>query len=954
MPLARAPTAAALALLLAAAPVRPALGGRVGADFNGGWRFQAGVDPAYVACTPATGAVFPVDLTGVWLTGLNAAPAAKDAAACAAACAAVCTCQAWQWDAAGGQGCWTGLLQALGPSNWNTNGSGWVGAGRYGPAVPPSPQTAGPAAPGYDDAGWLNVTLPHDYLSYGTPVYSADVTEQRHGYVPFSDGWYRKTFTVPAEWAGALVRLHFGGVYRSWDLFLDGVWLGHHESGYTAAGWWVHNATPGGLAPGVPHVVAVHVDGTTFQEGWYWEGAGITRDVTLTAVTPEGGAAAAAVSIVPDGVFVRSAVGYPVAGTAFGPQTADVTVLPTVDVANDGAGEAAAVVLTCTVTDPAGAVVATVETAPLALPPGGWARLAPAIPLKDAQLWFPAGSASDPDRPLYTLTTSLAVGGVAVDDVDTVFGIRDAVFTPDRGLLVNGFPVKVTGMAMHGDFGGSGMGVPANLVRYRVARLQETGGLGWRTAHNPPDAPLLDTTDARGVLVWVENRLLRAPAPGAPFLDDAAAMVRAARNHPSVFIYSLCNENGCLEAPGAEGATAPAVAGAAVAAAYAGAMRPLDATRPITGNTHALLDQPGTILDALDVLGVTYDYGAYDSLHAARPFTPVMGGEAASCVSDRGFSAGDNGTAGTVGSYDPLGCTGPAWAAAATRPWIAGNFEWAGADYGGESEWPAVSSHYGTLDLCGFDKPSAGWYRAWWGGPRGGTPDGSPPGNATELTAFPEWDGAGFPADGTVSVVAFTSAPGASLAVNGVPVGGPDAVVPVPRWGYARWDGVRWAPGNYTVTALTNASGSWVPVATHTSVTPGATAGLALSVAWPGSGPGGALLADGADAALVTVAAVDGGGRVVTSDSATNVTFAVSGGPVLVSGSCSGFPADHVSLRAPHRVLYAGLARVTLRSVLDAGVAPGTVVTLTATAPGLPPATLSLPVAAPPPGVLRL
>eukprot|EP01046_Picozoa_sp_COSAG06_P108277 COSAG06_NODE_54672_length_293_cov_1.030928_1_plen_88_part_01 len=61
---------------------------------------------------------------------------------------------------------------------------------------------------------------------------------------PFDIGWYRKTFEVPVDAsAGKLVYLDFDGVYRAADFWLNGVWLGHHESGYAPFRWYIHNAT---------------------------------------------------------------------------------------------------------------------------------------------------------------------------------------------------------------------------------------------------------------------------------------------------------------------------------------------------------------------------------------------------------------------------------------------------------------------------------------------------------------------------------------------------------------------------------------------------------------------------------------------------------------------------------------------------------------------------------------
>lgn len=88
---------------------------------------------------------------------------------------------------------------------------------------------------------------------------------------------YRKHFTVDASLEGKLLSLLFDGVYRNSDMWLNGVFLGHHTSGYTSFRWFIHNLTSPD-APGKPvivyggdNVLAVRVDALSAQEGWFYE-----------------------------------------------------------------------------------------------------------------------------------------------------------------------------------------------------------------------------------------------------------------------------------------------------------------------------------------------------------------------------------------------------------------------------------------------------------------------------------------------------------------------------------------------------------------------------------------------------------------------------------------------------------------------------------------------------------
>jgi beta-galactosidase len=290
-----------------------------------------------------------------------------------------------------------------------------------------------------------------------------------------------------------------------------------------------------------------------------------------------------------------------------------------------------------------------------------------------------------------------ASSGAAVDSESVSFGVRNASFTADRGLLINGFPVKVRGFSMHQDMAGTGSFVPPNLLAYKMQRILQLGGNAYRTAHNSVDQHVLQEADRRGVLVWEENRFLRN---FQQYVQDATDMVLRDRNSPSVVIWSLANENGCGEVLGHEGAPPGEASGAMLGSLFMSAIAEVDGTRPVTCNSHNTLDMNGTIMDVLPVIGLTYDYGSLSKIHAAKPSTPVLNGESASCESARG----------DLDSSGAMACSRDSWATADANAWVAGSFGvWSGMDYRGESSWPSVISFYGVLDYAGFAKPVADW-----------------------------------------------------------------------------------------------------------------------------------------------------------------------------------------------------------------------------------------------------
>ena len=168
-------------------------------------------------------------------------------------------------------------------------------------------------------------------------------------------------------------------------------------------------------------------------------------------------------------------------------------------------------------------------------------------------------------------------------------------------------------------------------------------------------------------------------------------------------------------------------------------------------------------------------------------------------------------------------------------------------------------------------------------------------------------------ANRTINV--YTSAPFASLAVNGVPLGAP---LPAPL-GIATWKGsVPFASGKLTASALA-ADGTTV-LATHTRASWGAPVALLLTLdaPHPSTGTGrGAVFQDGEDVALVRASVVDSAGAVV-GDAVHNVTFSVTDGPALVIGCGNGDPANRDPNEAVWKPAYHGLVRAIVRSMVDA------------------------------------
>ena len=531
---------------------------------------------------------------------------------------------------------------------------------------------AGAEAPGFDDASWTTVQLPHDWslsLPYLSPQEGG---KPQMGFMQGGLGWYRKSFAVPAAWKGRRVSLEFDGVYHRATVYVNGREVGFHPYGYTAFAYDITDY----LLPGQDNVVAVKVDHTDCPSSRWYSGSGIYRHVWLNVTDP--------VHIGLWGTYVTT----PAAGS----DRAEVRVETTV--VNDGV-KAAQVALTSELRDPAGRVVAKATVkAPLAA--GAQAVLPQEFSLQAPALW-------DIDAPqLYTLVSTVRRGGAVVDRYETPFGIRDIRFDPDKGFFLNGRSVKMKGGDIHQDAGSLGAAIPDRAHERRVALMKAPGFNAIRCSHNPPAREFLDACDRLGMLVIDESFDKWKIGYYEQWYDDwwardLASMVLRDRNHPSVVLWSVGNET--REQGDRTGA------GTARLQALRAECERLDPTRKVAVTTSPDYNRTynkNGFNASVEVVGYNYQEPFFDEDHAQFPDRIIYGSEVFPY-----YSAGR----GQMREYIERN----PWYDYASRDFIFGYFMWAAIDYWGESSgWPSKGWPTGIYDMMMQEKPQAAFFRAVW------------------------------------------------------------------------------------------------------------------------------------------------------------------------------------------------------------------------------------------------
>ena len=701
------------------------------------------------------------------------------------------------------------------------------------------------ALPTFDDSGWAAVAVPHDWavdlpFTPGGPAGSAqDKSMSYQGFKPLgraypatSVGWYRRTFDVPASDLGRRLSIEFDGVCRDCIVILNGFVIGSNESAYAPFACPISDV----VNYGGTNILVVRVD-TSLGEAWSYEGAGLYRHAWLVKTAP--------LHVRQSGVVVRSTVDA---------DGAHLTITTEVD--NDGPPRTCRVA--SHVVGPDGKIVALVTSEPVALPAWQSSDIVQTVTLARPQLW----SLDTPN--LYRVDTEILGDGAVVDRMRTHFGVRTLHFDSTRGFFLNGVPVKIKGTCNHQDHAGVGFALPDRLHVFRLERLKAMGSNAYRATHHPPAAELLDACDRMGMLVLDETRQMSSNTEA---LGQLERMVRRDRNHPSIFLWSIGNEE---IHRGTE-------TGARIAETQKRLINRLDGTRLVTEAMNGKFGLGASRV--VDVLGCNYYLDEIDPFHARFPATPMIGTETASTVATRGEYARDD-VRRVVPAYDT---DFPKWATTAERwwqfyderPFLAGGFVWTGFDYRGEPTpfegWPNHSSNFGIMDTCGFAKDNYYYYRSWW--------QAEP-----VLHLLPHWNWAGREGE-PIAVWCHSNLESVELLVNDRSLGRRA----VTKNRHLEWQ-VPYAPGRIEARGFRGNR----RVLTDRRETAGPAAAIKLVADRR------RLDADGEDLAVVEVMIVDAAGRPVPT-AADRVEFVVDG-PLRIIGVGNGDPRrlepDHASGRS--------------------------------------------------------
>jgi beta-galactosidase len=765
--------------------------------------------------------------------------------------------------------------------------------------------------------------LPHDWAIEG-PFDSS--YNARSGGLPFhGTGWYRKQFDMPATASGKHITLHFDGAMNNAKVWLNGNMIGDRPYGYI--GFSV-DLSPH-LNYGGSNVIAVQLAPEDFSSRWY-PGAGIYRNTWLE-INNE-------IHVAKWGTFITT--------PSISKEAASINILTEIE---SVATEDKEVHLQTIIYDPNNREVAKTHSV-VQTKQNNVVEAVQTTTVKSPMLW-------DLDTPnLYTAKTTLIQGDKFLDSYQTTFGIRTIAYGADFGFKLNGKKTRFKGVCLHHDLGPLGTAVNTRATERQLEIMQDMGVNAIRTSHNPPSPEQVQLCDQMGLMIQVEAfdvwQMAKVENDYSKHFDDwheedLRDMIRIFRNSPSVVMWSIGNE--ILE-------QSHNTKGTEIAKKLVAICKDEDTSRPTTaGFNQYRKPMENGMADAIDLVGWNYKPRKYEEVLEKHPDWIVYGSETSSTVSSRGtyhlpIEKYVKHESLEITSYDFIG---PPWAyppdiefeALEKTPNNLGEFIWTGFDYLGEptpyggkdnstngywnGDWPARSSYFGAVDLCGLPKDRFYLYQSQW--------------TSTPMVhVLPHWNWEGKEGE-IIPVVSYTNAEEVELFVNGKSFGkkrkGIDKT-PIPinfiDWEGGRYKGthmspyrlmweVPYQPGSLKVVAYTNG----VVVAEKRINTAGKPAKIELI-------PDRDILdADGQDISFITVRITDKDGNICPMANHL-VEFSVSDlGTIAAVGN--GDPATTAPFQSNQRNAFNGLCMLMVKTTKKTGK-----LSVQATSDGLKEASISL------------
>lgn len=396
----------------------------------------------------------------------------------------------------------------------------------------------------FDVSSWKEIDVPSNWqiLGYGTPYYrnigytfQVDfpkvMSQPPRNYTSYAErnpvGSYRREFDVPAEWNGSQIFLTFDGVDAGFFLWVNGVKVGYSVNSRNAAEFDITNY----VKPGKNMVAAEvyrYTSGSYMEDQDMWRLSGIFRNVTIWSTPQEH---------VRDFFLV----------TDLDDQYKDATLKLSATIKNYSTKAAKAKKLEMALYDGDKLIATSAAADVRKLKAGEEVVVDIALPVTNPEKW----TAETPR--LYTTVINLKdAKGTIVETLSQKTGFRE-IKIEGRSFLVNGVPVKLKGVNRHENWPEVGHAVTEAQMIRDLEVIKQGNCNHVRTSHYSDDPRWYELCDEYGIYLVAEGNVechgldrkwVADPSMKAAIVDRNVTNAVNFKNHPSVLLWSLGNENG--------------------------------------------------------------------------------------------------------------------------------------------------------------------------------------------------------------------------------------------------------------------------------------------------------------------------------------------------------------------------------------------------------------------------
>ena len=404
----------------------------------------------------------------------------------------------------------------------------------------------------YNDAAWTDIDVPSSWQVWGLkndkswdkPLYcnvaypfsfnesTFSVMADRPSWFTYNSnmpnpvGTYRRTFTIPADWAGRDVFVRFNSVGHGYYLWVNGKRVGYSEDSYLPSEF---NITP--YLTGGENTIALQVyrftSGSFLECQDYWRLTGIHRSCFLWSAPK---------SQIRDYFFTTTL-------------NASFTAAKTrvqVKVASSNPSQGGASFTVEAKIQDGGTVVATGSKS-LTLSSEGQADVSLSMDVSAPKLW----SAEQPN--LYDLVLVMKdAQGKTIDIRGSKVGFRKVAIRNDGALTINGQRMVFHGVNRHDFSPVNGRAITPAEIEEDIKTMKRLNINAVRTSHYPNDPVFYDLCDKYGLYVLAEadvechayQKLSSLALFRPAMVERSENHVLWMRNHPCIFMWSFGNESG--------------------------------------------------------------------------------------------------------------------------------------------------------------------------------------------------------------------------------------------------------------------------------------------------------------------------------------------------------------------------------------------------------------------------